>query len=254
MAVTAKIKELAAGSITADELYTSIAMIATAQLTTANIVNANINWAQIENLAAEIASISKAQITTATINEANIDWAAIITLSAAVASMVKADIGTADIDWAHIKDLATDTAIITQGVGGELYIAKLAVTEANLVSLTVGELMVKGTAGRFYSVSVDDAGNVVSTLKQVSNDDVADLSIHGMQKLIEGSITAKTLNVQEIFADNATIRSLIAANLDVDTLFAREATVNALNAMDITSNTYAHGVRQGRQERCGRTG
>lgn len=41
-AVTAKIKELAAGSITADELYTSIAMIATAQLTTANIVNANI--------------------------------------------------------------------------------------------------------------------------------------------------------------------------------------------------------------------
>ena len=25
---------------------------------------------------------------------------------------------TADIDWAHIKNLATDTAIITQGVGG----------------------------------------------------------------------------------------------------------------------------------------
>ncbi len=237
-AVTAKIKELAADSITADELYTSIAMIATAQLTTANIVNANIDWAQIENLAAEIASISKAQITTANINEANIDWAAITTLSAAVASMVKADIGTADIDWAHIKDLATDTAIITQGVGGELYIAKLAVTEANLVSLTVGELVVKGTDGHFYSVSVDGSGNVVSTLKQVGNDDVQDVSINAGEKIIEGSITAKTLNVQEIFADNATIRNLIAANLDVDALFAREATINALNAMDITSNTY----------------
>ena len=45
-AVTAKIKELAAGAITADELYTSIAMIATAQITTANIVNANIDWVQ----------------------------------------------------------------------------------------------------------------------------------------------------------------------------------------------------------------
>jgi len=201
-------------------------------------VNANIDWAQIENLAAEIATISKAQITTATINEANIDWAAITTLSAAVASMVKADIGTADIDWAHIKDLATDTAIITQGVGGELYIAKLAVTEANLVSLTVGELVVKGADGHFYSVSVDGSGNVVSTLKQVGNDDVADLSIHGTQKLIEGSITAKTLNVQDIFADSAIIRSLIAANLDVDTLFAREATIHALNAMDITGNEY----------------
>lgn len=44
--------------------------------------------------------------------------------------------------------------------------------------------------------------------------------------------------MQNIFGDNAVIRSLIAANLDVDTLFAREATINALNAMDITSNTY----------------
>lgn len=237
-AVTAKIKELAAGAITADELYTSIAMIATAQITTANIVNANIDWAQIERLAADIAEISKAQITTANINSANIDWAAITTLSAAVANMVKADIGTADVDWAHIKDLATDTAIITQGTAGELYIAKLAVTEANMVSLTVGELVVKGKDGHFYSVSVDESGNVVSTLKQVSNDDVADLSINGGEKIIEGSITAKTLNVQNIFGDNAVIRSLIAANLDVDTLFAREATINALNAMDITSNTY----------------
>ena len=237
-AVTAKIKELAAGTITSDELYTSIAMIATAQITMANIVNANIDWAQIERLAADIAEISKAQITTANINEANIDWAAITTLSAAVASMVKADIGTADIDWAHIKDLATDTAIITQGTAGELYIAKLAVTEANMVSLTVGELVVKGADGHFYSVSVDADGNVTSTLKQIENSDVQDASINGGEKIIEGSITAKTLNVQNIFGDNAVIRSLIAANLDVDTLFAREATINALNAMDITSNTY----------------
>ena len=237
-AVTAKIQELAAGSITTDELYTSIAMIATAQLTTANIINANIEWAQIQSLAADIATISKAQITSANIDEANIDWAAITTLSAAVASMVKADIGTADIDWSHIKDLTTDTAIITQGTAGELYIAKLAVTEANMVSLTVGELVVKGEDGRFYAISVDADGNITSTVKQIANDDVADTSINGGEKIIEGSITAGTLNVQEIFGDNATIRNLIAANLDVDTLFARQATINALNAMDITSNTY----------------
>ena len=247
-AVTAKIKVLAAGSITADELYTSIAMIATAQLTTANIVNANIDWAQIENLATQIATISKAQITTANIDEAQIDWVAITTLTAAVASMVKADIETADIDWAHIKDLATDTAIITQGVGGELYIAKLAVTEANLVSLTVGELVVKGADGHFYAVSVDDSGNVVSTLKRISNDDVADISINAGEKIIEGTITAATLNVNDIFANNAVIRGLIAANLDVDTLFAREATLTALNAMDITGNTYLKLMVAGKAE------
>ena len=237
-AVTAKIKELAAGSVTTDDLYASVAMIAAAQLTTANIVSADIRWADIEALTASIAQISKAQITAATIDEANIDWAAITSLTAATAEIVKAQMQTADIDWSHIKDLATDTAIITQGTAGELYIARLAVTEANMVSLTVGELVVKGTDGHFYSVSVDESGQVVTTLKQIANDDVSDRSIDGGEKIIEGTITAGTLNVQDIFANNAVIRGLIAANLDVDTLFAREATVAALNALDITSNTY----------------
>ena len=237
-AVTAKIKELAAGSITTDELYASIAAIATAQITTANIVSANIQWADIEALAAATAQIAQAQINTANINEANIDWASITTLTAAFTAIANASIGTADIDWAHIKDLATDTAIITQGVGGKLYIADLAVTEANMVSLTVGELIVKGQDGGFYAVSVDGEGNIVSTRKQVGNADVGDASINAGEKLIEGSVTAATLNAQDIFANNAIIRSLIAANLDVDTLFAREATIAALNAADITGNEY----------------
>ena len=237
-AVTAKIQELVAGSITTDELYTSIAAIATAQITTANIVSADIHWADIDALAASTAQIAKAQISTANITEANIDWAAITTLTAAFTAIANASIGTADIDWAHIKDLATDTAIITQGVGGKLYIADLAVTEANMVSLTVGELIVKGTDGGFYAVSVDSEGNITSTRKQVGNADVGDASINAGEKLVEGTVTAACLNVNDIFANNAIIRSLIAANIDVDTLFAREATIAALNAADSTGNEY----------------
>ena len=108
--------------------------------------------------------------------------------------------------------------------------------------------MVKGADGHFYAVSVDDSGNVVSTLKQISNDDVADVSINAGEKIIEGTITAATLNVNDIFANNAIIRSLIAANLDVDTLFAREATLTALNAMDITGNTYLKLMVAGKAE------
>jgi hypothetical protein len=219
-------------------LYASIAAIATAQINTANIISADIHWADIEALATETAQIAKAQITAANIDEANIDWASITTLTAAFAAITNASIGTADIDWAHIKDLATDTAIITRGVGGKLYIADLAVTEANMVSLTVGDLVVKGEDGHFYSVSVDGEGNVVSALKQIGNSDVADVSINAGEKIIEGTVTAATLNAQDIFADSAIIRSLIAANLDVDTLFAREATIAALNAADITGNEY----------------
>ena len=157
-------------------------------------------------------------------------------LSAGALQAVDARIADADIAWAHVKDLATDTAIISQGVGGKLYIARLAVTEANLVSLTVGELLVRGQDGGFYAVSVDSGGQITAQRKQIVNSDVTDLSINADTKLIEGSVTAKTLNAQSIFADSALIRQLIAAHLDVDTLFARSATVQALTAADISGN------------------
>ena len=200
-AITARIKELVAGSVTTDELYAGLA-----------------------------------DITKATIETAEINWASINELNAAIATLVQANIGTADIDYARIKDMITDTAIITQGVGGELYIGRLAVTEANMVSLTTGELVVKGEDGHFYAVSVDADGNIVTTLKQLNNDDVQDLSINAGEKLIEGSVTAACLNAREIFADNAIIRELIAANLDVDKLFAREAFVNLLRTSKIVGD------------------
>ena len=104
--------------------------------------------------------------------------------------------------------------------------------------MTVGELVVKGKDGHFYVVSVDESGQVITSLKQIGNDDIQDASVNAGEKLIEGSVTAETLNVQDVFADSAIIRSLIAANLDVDTLFAREATVAALNTADIRGNEF----------------
>lgn len=232
-AVSARIQELVAGSITTDQLYSDIATIAVAQLTTANIINASIDWATITNLTAEVADIAVAQITTANIDAANINWAAITALGTVVANIALAEIGTADIDWAQIKDLIAGTSILTKGVGGEFYFSKLAVTEANMVSLTVGELLVKGADGTFYTVGVNESGEVITTPKLVEGDNIADATINGSTKIIEGSITAETLNVESIFAENAVIAQMIAANLDVDTLFAREATVNALNIIDI---------------------
>ena len=263
VAIRADIHEIVAGSVTTDQLYADLARLAVAQITTANIKEANIDWAQIGELTAQIASISKAQITTANINEANINWAQITSLSAAIADIATAKIGeaeiksaqitdleaevariaaakiaVADIDWAHIKDLVAGTAIFTAGVGDKLHIARLAVTEANMVSLSVGELLVKGQDGSFYSVSVDADGNIVTKKKQVVNSDVKNLSINAGEKIIEGTVTAACLNANDIFANNATIKQLIAANIDVDTLFAREATINSLNAMDIRGNKY----------------
>ena len=247
------------------ELATQIATIAQAQITTANINSANIDWASIANLNAEIAKIAKAQITaaniesaaidwaaikdlnaavakialaqltTANINSAEIDWASIGQLQADIAKLVNANIQTADIDWAQIKDLTAGTAIIEKGVNGKLYVADLAVTEANMASLTVGELIVKGADGCFYALSIAEDGTVTTEKKSVGDADIGDNSISG-GKLIEKTITARELNVASIFADEALVGAITAANIDVSSLFAAEAFIAQLNAVDISGN------------------
>ena len=294
-AISAKIQELAAKNITTDELYAALATIAVAQITAANIEKANINWADIGELAAQIATIAQAQITTANINNANIDWASIANLNAEIAKIAKAqitaaniesaaidwaaiqdlnaavakialaqlttaninnaeidwasigqlqadiaklvnaNIQTADIDWAQIKDLTAGTAIIEKGVNGKLYVADLAVTEANMASLTVGELIVKGADGCFYALSIAEDGTVTTEKKSVGDEDISDNSVSG-SKLIEKTITARELNVASIFADEALVGAITAANIDVSSLFAAEAFIAQLNAVDISGN------------------
>ena len=294
-AISAKIQELAAKNITTDELYAALATIAVAQITAANIEKANINWADIGELAAQIATIAQAQITTANINNANIDWASIANLNAEIAKIAKAqitaaniesaaidwaaiqdlnaavakialaqlttaninnaeidwasigqlqadiaklvnaNIQTADIDWAQIKDLTAGTAIIEKGVNGKLYVADLAVTEANMASLTVGELIVKGADGCFYALSIAEDGTVTTEKKSVGDADISDNSVSG-SKLIEKTITARELNVASIFADEALVGAITAANIDVSSLFAAEAFIAQLNAVDISGN------------------
>ena len=255
-AIKATIRELVAGHITTDQLYADLAEIATAQITTANIKNANIDWAQIQQLSAQIAVLVQADIKTAKIDIAQIDnleaniaeivtakigdakitTAQIINLDAAVANIASAKIGTAKIDFAKVYDLTADTAIITEGVSGQLFISRLAVTDANMVSLTTGELMLKAADGSFVRLIADGHGGVTTQTVQVEGSNIANSTISG-GKIIENSITARELNVTRIFADNALIRAIKAANIDVANLFAAEATIAALDAYVIRTNT-----------------
>ena len=216
-------------------LNAEIAKIAKAQITAANIESAAIDWAAIKDLNAAVAKIALAQLTTANINNAEIDWASISQLQADIASLVNASIKTADIDWAQIKDLTAGTAIIEKGVNGKLYVADLAVTEANMASLTVGELIVKGADGCFYALSIAEDGTVTTEKKSVGDADIGDNSVSG-GKLIEKTITARELNVASIFADEALVGAITAANIDVSSLFAAEAFIAQLNAVDISGN------------------
>lgn len=204
---------LQAGSITSEKIA---AGAITAEKLEADIIDA----VSIEAIVAHIDKIVSDNITTDK-------------LYTALAEINSAVIKYADVDMEHVKDFTADEAIISRGVGGQIFISRLAVTEGNMVSLTVGELVVKGEDGCFYAVSVDDDGNIKTTLKQVSNDDVKDLSLNAGEKIIEGTVTAACLNATDIFAENALIKQLMAANIDVDTLMAREAFINLLRTSQI---------------------
>ena len=224
-------EKIAAGSVTTEKLS---AGSVTAEKIAAGAVEAEklaADAVEAKHLSAEALDAAAAHIA-----QADIDWARIESLQAAIAEITSAEIQNVDIDFARIKDLNADTAIITKGSAGELFISRLAVTEANLVSLSVGQLMVKGADGAFYALSVDESGYIRAEKKEIANSDIKDQSIDAGQKIIEGSVTAATLNAREIFGESALIRELIASTLDVDTLFAREATVARINALDITGN------------------
>lgn len=213
-----------------------------ARIFSAEIDNALVQKALVDSLTANFARISDAKITNATIDMANVN--VLNAVSAEVANLLAQN---ANIDFAQIKALSTQDVLIQKGLGGKLYIADLAVTEANMVSLTVGELVVKGEDGKFYSIEVDENGEVHGVEKPVTNANLEDLAVTGSKiangtingdtKIIESSITARTLNVQDIFAQNAMVLSLIAQNINVDDLFANQAFINKLMTTDISSNT-----------------
>lgn len=223
--------QLAAAAVTAEKLAAGAVEASHLSAGAVDAEKLSAHAVEARHLSADALDAASAHIL-----KADIDWAEIESLQAAIAKITNAEIQNADIDFARIKDLNADAAIITKGNAGELYISRLSVTEANLVSLSVGQLMVKGADGAFYALSVDETGAVKAEKKLIENGDIRDLSIDAGQKIIEGSVTAATLNAREIFGESALIRELIASTLDVDTLFAREAMIARINALDITGN------------------
>lgn len=212
------------GDINASLIVNTISGLASIE-----VQSAVIDTAQIENLYG-----SYAEFINLVAEKAKIDDLDVEQIYADIAKMGLANIDQADIGWAQIKDLTTNTAIIREGIGGKLYIDQLAVTEANMVSLTVGELVVKGDDGNFYAIIVDDEGNITTELKQVEGDNIANNTIEG-GKLIENTITARELNVSKIFADEALIGAIKSANIDVSDLFANNAFISSLETYVISS-------------------
>ena len=233
------------GKLFLDNVQVGTAQVYDLEARFADIWRAQVGYAEIEQAVIDRLQVNLADIVYAQIQTAKIDSVQIRDLQAAAAKIAQAEIDNATIGYAQIEGLTAGQALIQQGVGGKLYIADLAVTEANMVSLTVGQLVVKGQDGGYYQVTVteDEHGNKTLSAvdpMEITGDNIQDYtidggskiaqhSISGADKLIAGSVTARELNVEQIFANSAQVLKLIAQNISVSDLFANTAFINELN-------------------------
>lgn len=270
-AIRADIRELVAGTITTDQLYADLAAIATAQITTAHMNSATIDWAsitslaadvaeiaqaeisqatigtaQIENLSATIATIATAQITTAALQNANIQWANISNLAASIASIADAQIGSASITTAQISDLTAQIASVVNlaAQNGDFNFAKVA-------SLVAGAMILSEGVGG--SVCID---NLAATSAMMVSATLGELVLKGTDnKYYNVSVDADgTLHTQQTTVTSAEIsagetstgKAIVStsaniANLNAQTVKAQSAILSdifaaALQAEKISAN------------------
>ena len=165
-----------------------------------------------------------------------------------IASIANAEIATADINFAHIKDLNAKSAyfgqtIFDEAVGGKLYVPRLAVGYAQMLGATISDLVIQATNDNFYKLDVDLAGNVTATQVTPSAAEIAQGYTNDGRTIYMGTdILATDLNTQNIYASHGLMDQITANIINVDKLFAREATISHINAMDLSSNTYIRSV------------
>lgn len=255
---TAQINNLYAGiidavhgrfeTLDATQLKADVAKIAMAQIDSAFIDEAYIDKLHAEvieavdasfkngtfvNLAAQIAQIAKAEI----------DWADINNLKALIATIAVAEVTNLHSQNADIQNLWAKNALIDTSVQGKTYITNLAVTDATMVSLTAGQLMLKAKDGSFVKLVADGEGGVTTQKVQVENDNLADDSVTG-SKIVENSITARELNVESLFAKDAYVLNMIASNITANEAFIQKIHSSMIQGDGSLTLKIADAVRQ----------
>ena len=244
-ALKAYIHELAAESVTTDQLYADLASIALAQITTANIESANIDWASIGALSANIATIAKAHLA-----DADIEWADIASLTAAVADIAEAKIAGASITSAQIDDLNAVVAgilhaqvatgefslaeignllasafILEQGSANSMMIKNLVVTEANMLNATIGSLVMPGDDGKYYEIVVGTDGVLSTSEVSVTQEEIEAGVTSGGKHISTTTVNAESINGTSITAQQAILDTILTQALTAGQITAGEALI-----------------------------
>ena len=199
-------------------LSAEIANIAKAQITEANINQANINWANIANLTATVSNIANAIIEDATISSAQID-----DLNAVVAEIIHAQVATGDFSLAEIENLLASAFILEQGSANSMMIKNLVVTDANLLNATIGKLMMPGDDGKYYEVTIGSDGSISTSEVTVTDGEISAGQTDDGRQIVTTTINADSINGSNVTAQQAILGTILTTALTAGKITAGEA-------------------------------
>ena len=242
-ALKAYITEIVAGSVTTDELYAGIAAISKAQLTTANIEEANIDWAQIADLqagniaalAAYINDLSAESIQTNALYAAyahmfslaadNIAAGSVSadSLAAVMADIIHAEVDVGEFALAEVKNLLANALVLQAGQAGSMSIVNLVVTQANMLNATVDNLIMPGTDGKYYQIIVGTNGSLSTAEVEVTEEEIAAGQTASGKQIVATTINAEAINGSTVTAQQAILNTVLTQALTAGKITAVEA-------------------------------
>jgi len=213
--VVLMVQQITAGTITTDALYAELARIITlrVQQITAETTTTDTLYAALANVI--VLRAEEAQLATAEVDD----------LRAALAEIVKLDAKLADIDYAKIMDLIAEEAIFSNGTAGQLYINRLAVTQANLLNATINRLVMPGGDGKYYAIVVGSDGVLHTEEVTVTAGEIAAGELGDGRQISATTINAGSINGQTVSAQSAIINTILTTALTAEQITAGEALI-----------------------------
>lgn len=234
------VQEKIATNLSADHISTRTLQAALADLLVAQIAVANIDWAHITDLNTQIATITDAHIGTAEIGtletaDAHIEAAFVSSLTSpnahidrarvALLNVISSQINAADISYAKIKDLTANEAIFQDGVAGELYAKRLAVTNANLLNATISNLILSGTDDKYYAIHIGSNGAIVTEEVTLTAGEINAGQTTGGKQIVTDTVNAASLNGTTVKASQAILDTVLTSALTAGQITASEALI-----------------------------
>lgn len=265
--VQATVDKITAGSVTTDELYAAIAKIITLRVKQINAENITtdelyaaladvilLRAQQItaDNIETDELAAAYAEITTLLVENINAGNVQADKLGAALANFVTMYAGTGEFDFATIQNLVAKALSLEQASAESVYIKNLAVTSANLLSATLGKLVLKGDDGRYYRVLVGSDGSISTEEIVPTDDEIQNGQTSGGQQIVETSMNVGSLNASNLQASSAVINQILTTALTAEKITAADAliasasipalyttSIKALGAgLDLSANEY----------------